>query len=304
MGTLRSLAQPEVPLVYLHYDHDVGRSPRCGLVLAHPRASTYHARIRWSGRRWEVRDLGSRHGTTLNDEAIATQSWHPLRRSDRLVFGDPSESWCLVDASPPAALLIPAVGEPIELSAVSLPISDDPRSTIFQLADGTFALEEDGGEHVKVRSGDRIVVGGRELLVHLPGGGDIVLTSSAEASAITRSLRSAVVRLVASRDEENAEAIVEHGEDQLTLPPRAHLYLLLQLARVRTQHSDDGWVACEALCRDLRITATQLALQVFRVREDFKRIGFYDAGEVVDRRRRGWIRIGLRPDQLQLARAP
>jgi transcriptional regulator with GAF, ATPase, and Fis domain len=45
---------------------DIGRDPRCGLVIDDTRVSKRHARLRWTGSGWRLEDLGSKNGTTLN----------------------------------------------------------------------------------------------------------------------------------------------------------------------------------------------------------------------------------------------
>jgi putative methionine-R-sulfoxide reductase with GAF domain len=47
---------------------EIGRDPRCGLVLEDARVSKRHARLRWTGRGWAIDDLGSKNGTTVNGE--------------------------------------------------------------------------------------------------------------------------------------------------------------------------------------------------------------------------------------------
>lgn len=45
---------------------EIGRDPTCGLVVADPRVSKRHARLRWVGPSWWLDDCGSKNGTTLN----------------------------------------------------------------------------------------------------------------------------------------------------------------------------------------------------------------------------------------------
>jgi pSer/pThr/pTyr-binding forkhead associated (FHA) protein len=44
----------------------VGRLDALEVVLLDPSVSRYHAEIRWTGRGWRFRDLGSTNGTRLN----------------------------------------------------------------------------------------------------------------------------------------------------------------------------------------------------------------------------------------------
>jgi hypothetical protein len=304
MGVLGPLVSSHGANVYLHVDHDIGRSDRSRLVLSHPSVSSFHARLRWSGDRWLVRDLGSRNGTFVNGRSVEVQRWHALSAGDRLMFGDPAETWTLVEAAMPRPLLHDGAGTILLGSVSPLPSADDPRATIFRRGDGRFVLEEEGAEPVMLRSGDRVKVGRRDLAVHLPDGpDDAVSTSTADDAPLPHRLDAASLTINAAPDEETAEVYVAHGPHREYLPPRVHLYVLLHLARLRSgAPTDDGWLACEVLCDELRATREQLAIHVFRIRDDFKRLGFADAGDIIDRRRRGWIRIGIASDRLRVGR--
>lgn len=307
MGALWPLTSSHGDPAYLHGDHDIGRSERSRLVLAHPAVSSFHARIRWAGGGWVLRDLGSRNGTFVNERPLEVQRWHALAEGDSITFGNPAESWELTDASPPRPVLVPvrdgrATGEPIDLSSLAaLPSAGDPRATIFQRADGIYVLEDGAADALVLSCGDRVAIGTQSFVVHLPA--DIPATESADGSPILRSVRAVRLTINAAPDEETAEIHVEDGQRRDYVPPRVHNYALLQLARLRTPGAEaDGWVACEVLCDDLRMSSEQLAIHVFRIRDEFKKLGFADAGEIVDRQRRGWIRIGLAADRLCIGR--
>jgi len=186
-------------------------------------------------------------------------------------------------------------------SLAALPSDGEPRATIFQRADGTYVLEEDAAEPIALRCGDRVAIGTQSFVVHLPEGARA--TASADGSPIARSLRVVRLTINAAPDEETAEIHVEDGPRRDFLPPRVHHYALLHLARLRARGAEtDGWIACDALCDDLRMSSEQLAIHVFRIRDEFKKLGFVDAGEIVDRQRRGWIRIGLPAERLFIGR--
>ena len=58
----------------------IGRDPGCQLVIDHPSVSARHARVRLSGRRLSLTDLGSTNGTFINedkvvDSQLAHQDW-------------------------------------------------------------------------------------------------------------------------------------------------------------------------------------------------------------------------------------
>ncbi len=98
--------------------------------------------------------------------------------------------------------------------------------------------------------------------------------------------------------------------DRVTLPARGHLYLLAYLARRRLSgtstnpgNSNGGWTAVDEACHDLAIpSAEALAVTVYRCRKDFERLGFREASRLVDRDKRGWLRIGIPADRLSVRR--
>lgn len=55
----------------------LGRSPECDIVLEDPGISREHAELVSVGEGWEVRDLGSRNGTFVNDEQVDRRSLGP-----------------------------------------------------------------------------------------------------------------------------------------------------------------------------------------------------------------------------------
>lgn len=62
----------------------VGRGATCDLVLDHRHVSAEHARITLAGRDYVLEDLGSKNGTTVNEENVQR---HTLRDGDRIGFG-------------------------------------------------------------------------------------------------------------------------------------------------------------------------------------------------------------------------
>lgn len=319
--------------VHLYAEHVVGRSPTCRLVSRHRSVSSLHACLSWRGNGWMVRDLGSRNGTYVNGQRVRKRPLK-LRANDEIVFGDQGETWVFIDDSAPRALLIPirdaadaaGVGEidapTIELGHLrAFPSDEDPQVTIFQDADGHLFLERADDDIEELDESEDVVIGDARYRLHLPGLVEGTLSTQTLADAVVESsVRTMRLTLRVAPDEETASAIIEAGTVQATLRPRVHLYLLVHLARLRVDdaatgpnegdageegdvdENGGGWVAVEVLCDELQLTREQLGLQVFRIRDDMKKIGLADAGEIVDRRRRGWIRVGVPAEQIRLER--
>ncbi|KAI0984726.1 hypothetical protein GJ496_009366 [Pomphorhynchus laevis] len=78
----------------------VGRSPECGITLAHTSISRRHAIIQW--RKVDDRiqpyllDLGSTHGTLLNKQNISSNTYYKLCNGYRMSFGASSRHFIII----------------------------------------------------------------------------------------------------------------------------------------------------------------------------------------------------------------
>jgi pSer/pThr/pTyr-binding forkhead associated (FHA) protein len=275
----------------------VGRSPSCGLRLEEPYVSGHHATLRWVGSVWQLKDLGSRNGTLLNGTRVASGRPYDLKLDDRLGFGHESEQWQLTDAGPPATMIIPlAGGDPliVQEQLLALPDAMDPQITLFHDPDGRWMLETVDGV-APLQSSDTFQVAGRAFRFSCPD--TVSLTTTVMPASSGRRLK---LVFAVSRDEEHVELRARMGSRTIELGARAHNYLLLTLARARladtkegTVESSSGWVYQEELLDALRVTATQLNIDVFRIRQHFARAGLHDLLNVVERRpRTKQLRIG------------
>jgi len=66
---------------------DFGRDAHCRTVLDHESVSRRHARIEWETPAWRVRDLGSRHGTFVNDVKLNRDEVRTIGAGDVIVIG-------------------------------------------------------------------------------------------------------------------------------------------------------------------------------------------------------------------------
>jgi small-conductance mechanosensitive channel len=63
----------------------VGRSTSCTMTLTEPRASGEHFKVEWGQGAYELTDLGSQNGTSVNGERVETRVLHDF---DRIELGD------------------------------------------------------------------------------------------------------------------------------------------------------------------------------------------------------------------------
>lgn len=279
----------------------LGRSSACALRIDDARVSGEHARISWSGDRWEVRDLGSRNGTFVNDTKLERGGSSLLSASDRIALGDVSIALSLLDVSPPVAQARQLVTGEIMLARggiLALPSEEAPDVSILQDADGRWIVEEKGAARV-VSDGDVIEARGESYALHLP----TLIASTVDARDEPPDIRDVTLHFRVSRDEEHVEVTIRCGDEVLVMAPRAHHYTLLTLARAR--HRDEaegklpepsrGWISVDDLCRMLATDENKMNVDFYRIRQDVGALGLQNAASIIERRRGSrQVRQGIR----------
>ncbi len=253
-----------------------------------------HARIWFDGDTWHLRDLGSSNGTLINARSVDAGTAHPLSLHDQLQFGDIEETWVLDTIGPPQPMA--RCGDRLrrgEGGMLSLPDDETPFASIYR-SRGTWLLD-DGSDVTQVSNGSAAVVAGEVWLLLLS---DEVPQTARRPDELSAHLQQLQLVFGVSRDEEYITLSVLGSGMRLELKPRAHLYLLLVLARQRLADAalpqgDQGWVHVEELSRMLRMDELGINLWVHRARKQMGAEGVADAGGVVERRTgTGQLRIG------------
>jgi hypothetical protein len=278
----------------------VGRSAACDLRIDDPHVSGEHARLRWTGAVWEVRDLGSKNGTFLGERRLAAGERVPLVAGDAVALGalgPPAPVLVLADASPPAASARHAASGVTRVASgglIALPDDEHPLVSVVEGRDGRWVLE-DGGEARLVEDRETVSAGGEAWILDLPQG----TASTLEAERTAPTLETIALRFAVSRDEEHVDVTVVCAGQEIHLPPRSHHYLLVTLARARLSHAaappdERGWLDRDDLCRMLATDELRLNVDVCRARKQFAALGIQDAANIVDRRPgTGRIRLGV-----------
>ena len=274
----------------LRSTHLVGRTAPSQLCLQDPRVSSAHARLRWTGQAWELRDLGSTNGTFVDGKLMRSNEARLLSEGDRLAFGSLGQAWVLADAGPPTPFAEPVGGGAVveglgELLA--LPNADSPELSVYPDGQGRWVAER-FGEVVPAGDLQELTVSGQTFRLHLPQ--PVEGTLNADAGPIERvALR---LNFGVSADEEHVELRAEQGGRAWELKSRAHHYLLLTLARVWVKDADDpdiapgerGWVYQDELSTMLRMDDNGIYLAVFRARKQLTEAGVPGAADIVERR--------------------
>jgi hypothetical protein len=103
-----------------------------------------------------------------------------------------------------------------------------------------------------------------------------------------------------SLDEEFVRLETTCGDRVVDLGARNHNYLLLTLARRRLEDmaagsppTSSGWIHVGELAHDPSLSGSRLNLDVFRIRQQFIKLGLADAEKIIERRpRMSQLRIG------------
>ncbi len=305
MGILAK--HPEGPHVTLLSRHLVGRSRLADLRMTEPTVSGEHAVLRWTGRDWELHDLGSRNGTTLDGRRLAAGERIAIARGALISFGQADNTWRLADDAQPTIMAL-RDGQDTQISArndlLALPGDDDPAAVVYRDAAGSWILEQ-AGETTRVADRSTVCVAGRDYVLHIP---DIIAPTWDNSSPVPH-LASLTLQFSVSRDEEYV-ALTARGEHQvIDLGARAHHAVLLTLARSRLAdrkareapdrsaappESSEGWVYQDELATQLAMDETHLNVAVFRCRRQLAEAGIVGAASIIERRRpTREIRLGV-----------
>jgi hypothetical protein len=247
-----------------------------------------------------VRDLGSKNGTFVGERRIAAGERQPLLPGDMLTLGasrPPAPAFVLAEGAAPVASARQTRTGVVRVASaglIVLPDDENPRVSVVEQADGSWALEAQGVAAL-VSDRETIVVDGDVWMLDLPER----TTSTAEGSSGVLTLSAIALRFAVTRDEERAFLTVVCPDREIELPTRNHHYLLMTLARARLAAAsappqERGWLERKELCRMLATDELRLNVEVCRARKQFSALGIEGAANIVDRKMgTGRIRIGV-----------
>lgn len=236
----------------------VGRSTACTLSLNSPLASAEHAAFHWIGADWQLRDLGSRNGTFVDQRRLGHGESTPIVCGSKVAFGDPEDFFEMIDDAAPLATAWAESGETVRAESYGhgcilfLPDSDQPFVTICEDGPGNWLAIGDDGEPRLVADGQWIQCAGRRWRLGLP-------TTLEGTSRPPRILADIELHLAVSQYDELLRLAIVYRDEIIRLQPRQHSKLLLALAdaricdraNARLRESEQGWMHVEQLARQL-----------------------------------------------------
>ncbi|MFZ5894980.1 MAG: FHA domain-containing protein [Myxococcota bacterium] len=283
----------------LQSEHLIGRGSQCNLLLSRAYVSTQHALIRWSGTAWELVDRGSRNGTLVDGVQVEAGKPYALELGSVVAFGHREECWQLVDIGPPQVAIV-CLDTNVELldtvGVIGVPSDDDPICSVYRDTDGLWKLEYPDTPPAMIEDGYTWEVAGQRWRFSCPKLVGPTATSETQLAG-----RSGRLHFVVSRDEEFVELTIEYARRSLSLGSRSHNYLLLVLARARSEdraaglsESSCGWRYKEDLADALRMTPQQVDGEVHRIRKHFGQHGLEESSTIIERRpRTKQLRLGV-----------
>ncbi|HEU5260961.1 MAG TPA: FHA domain-containing protein [Gemmatimonadales bacterium] len=203
----------------------LGRSPECAVVFTGEHAgvvSTFHAELRHGAAGWEVKDLGSRNGTFLNDRRLTARA--VVRVGDVIGLG---ETGPRLSVAAVVEAVVPTVPERPGITAAGPPRHTPPEARAY----GVTLLNAATGRRHEAR-GVRIRLGrGRECEVQPVESSDVIvsrvhaeLTVGPTGALVIRDLGSTNGTFV--NDERVTEPIPVRLGDRILLGQRGPLLIV------------------------------------------------------------------------------
>ncbi len=285
--------------------HVVGRSRLADLRMVEPTVSGEHAVLRWTGREWELHDLGSRNGTSVDGRRLAPGERVAIKLGAVIAFGQADNAWRLADDAPPTIMASASDDEPLcaRNDLLALPSDDDPEAVVYRDSAGHWVVEQ-GGETTRIADRGTVRAGGRSYVLRIPD----IIAPTWDNSSPAPHLATLTLRFSVSRDEEYVALTARGDHHVIDLGARAHHNVLLTLARSRLEdrkarqgatgerppESSEGWIYQDDLAKQLAIDETHLNVAVFRCRRQLAEAGIIGAASIIERRRpTRELRLGL-----------
>lgn len=271
----------------LRPSHTVGRAGSCDLVLNDAWISGNHARFDWTGRGWELRDLGSRNGTYVDGRRLPPGELSPLTDGSRVAFGRKQDEWVVLrttEAGAGAQRLRDGHTVWAQADMLSLPDEANPACTVFRDQQGAWVIDQEG-EQRPAEAAELVHLEGEDWELLLPE----AYVGTIDTSLPPMSISDAALLFEVTADEQQVNVTCTLGGEPYDLGGRAHLYLLLTLARQRLADHERpaaarGWLYTDEIAPRLGLAPRSLNVAVHRIRRQFANLPIDGGANIIERR--------------------
>ena len=122
----------------------VGRAPECALVVPDAGLSRQHFEVAWNGESWQIRDLDSRNGITVNGRpAGATTVWpgDEIRAGETTMRLEGAPAPLFASTTPTLSAGAPPAAPGSLLSALTSTVHQDSARRLYAVVDGAQAFD-------------------------------------------------------------------------------------------------------------------------------------------------------------------
>jgi len=263
-----------------------------------PEISRIHAVIEWKFAQWELRVLG-RNGVWLDGKRLDLLESAQLKKNQVIHFADPNGAgWKVGDLAEPCDMIIGLNEESIDSEVDSyhlLPNVKSPVAALFFCNKQEQWLLEYNESRTTIENHGIIDVPPYRWELFL----STIQSPTLALSNIEYSPQKINLDFSVSLDEEHIYLNASYKRHSSDLGERSHHYLLLHLARLKSQHAADGvdldsqgWISNEQLERELGVDMAYINIQIFRARKQLadEFSGQKNLTDIIQRRR-GEMRI-------------
>lgn len=267
-----------------------GRSAACDVRIQESRVSGEHARLRWTGSTWEIRDLGSKNGTFVAGKRLAAGEGATLLAGDTIGLGGasaPAPMFVVTNASAPVLSARSTRSNVLHFAShgmLTLPNDEYPAITVVEGREGKWFVEEGDAVREAV-DGEALTIDGETWVLDVPG----VAVSTVAVESLVLSLETITLRFSVSNNGQDVALTIVCPGKEIHLSPEKQHPLLLELARTRQSSTsaaleEQGWIDRGDLCRRLGMNDQRLQAEVHQVRKQFAALGIQGAANIVERR--------------------
>ncbi len=286
MGAFREVGRHRE--VFLDGRCIIGRATSAHWIVRDERVSAEHAVVSYGNEGWNLRDLSSTNGTTLNGAVVRDEV--RLKVGTVVSLGHEDIQWEFIDDRPPHATMTEIeTGQVFRTTSdfLALPHDEAVEANLYR-GDEQWIIESAATAQ---NAEDEMIVelpSGR-FLVRLPLGVPTTGNSTVAVSNVDEPWR---MTFLVSPDEEHVRFTIENGRKTKDFDNRSHSYLLLTLARKRLQDeldpacplSEAGWYKTKELADRFRASPEQLNLWVWRARKQVQDLNPELAALLIERR--------------------